>query len=224
MSELKQIVTIDGPAGVGKSTVSREVASILGYTYLDTGAMYRGVAVYLLGTGIASDKEIEAITDALGGLQMRLLAPNDRGEAGVLVNGVDVSEKIRSSEISMAASRFSAIPVVRQKLTHLQQELGQAGKIVAEGRDMGTVVFPDAAYKFFLDAQPAIRAHRRSLQLQAKGELVDEAEILRQTIERDKNDRERSVAPLRAAADARVIDTGEIEAKEVVRLILSSIC
>ena len=123
----------------------------------------------------------------------------------------------------MAASRFSALSVVRQKLTLLQQEIGRKGGIVAEGRDMGTVVFPGAAYKFFLDAEPEIRAHRRTLQLRAKGEEADEQEILRQTKERDKNDRERSLAPLCAATDARTIDTGNISVAEVIQLILSHI-
>ena len=222
MSENNQIVTIDGPAGVGKSTVSRALATALNYIYLDTGAMYRGVAVYLLDRGVGF-AEIEQIGRQLPDLQMKLIPGEVSEECGVVVNGCNISNRIRQPEISMAASRFSAISVVRQKLTLLQQELGQKGGIVAEGRDMGTVVFPGAAYKFFLDAEPEIRAHRRTLQLRAKGEEVNEQEILRQTKERDKNDRERSLAPLCAAADARIIDTGSISVAEVIQLILSHI-
>ena len=135
----------------------------------------------------------------------------------------DVSEAIRSPEIAMVASRVSALPAVREKLTHLQRTIGEQGKIVAEGRDTGTVVFPRSAHKFFLDASPEARTRRRVLQLQARGEVVDEKQILAMIKERDKNDRERAIAPLRQAEDALAIDTTVRNIDEVSRLILEAV-
>ena len=215
------VVAIDGPAGVGKSSVSREVAVALGYRYLDTGAMYRAVAVFMRDAGIA-DSDSGAIAHALVNLHLALL-PGEGGGARVLANGLDVTERLRSPEISLASSRVSALPPVRQKLGAMQRQIGEAGRVVAEGRDMGTVVFPDAAYKFFLDAKPEIRAHRRALQLQAMGQRVNEAEILRETIQRDRQDSEREIARLRPAATAVLIDTSDKTQAEVVRMIVKSV-
>ncbi|HBT96532.1 MAG TPA: (d)CMP kinase, partial [Desulfobulbaceae bacterium] len=145
------VITIDGPSGVGKSSVSREVAAALGYSYLDTGAMYRAVAVFAHDAGIA-DSDSQAIAAALTDFELTL-APGEDGVTRVLVNGLDVTDRLRSPEISMASSRVSALPPVREKLGRMQRKIGEAGRVVAEGRDMGTVVFPDAAHKFFLDAQ-----------------------------------------------------------------------
>ena len=220
MSERQDIITIDGPSGVGKSTVSRKIADSLGYTYLDTGAMYRAVGLYLERNTIDLADE-QALAQVLETIRIELFpAGTGDGEVGVLLNGQDVSEDIRSPEIAMVASRVSAIPVIREKLTRLQREIGRQGKIVAEGRDTGTVVFPRASHKFFLDARPEERAHRRVLQLQAKGEIVDEQQILAMTLERDKNDRERLIAPLRQAVDAVAIDTSERNIDEVSQLVL----
>ncbi len=220
MSERQDIVTIDGPSGVGKSTISRKIADSLGYTYLDTGAMYRAVGLYLERNTIDLADE-QALAQVLETIRIELFpARTGDGEVGVLLNGQDVSEDIRSPEIAMVASRVSAIPVIREKLTRLQREIGRLGKIVAEGRDTGTVVFPKASHKFFLDARPEERAHRRVLQLQAKGEIVDEQQILAMTLERDKNDRERLIAPLRQAVDAVAIDTSERNIDEVSQLVL----
>ena len=220
MSERQDIITIDGPSGVGKSTVSRKIADSLGYTYLDTGAMYRAVGLYLERNTIDLADE-QALAQVLETIRIELFpAGTGDGEVGVLLNGQDVSEDIRSPEIAMVASRVSAIPVIREKLTRLQREIGRQGKIVAEGRDTGTVVFPRASHKFFLDARPEERAHRRVLQLQAKGEIVDEQQILVMTLERDKNDRERLIAPLRQAVDAVAIDTSERNIDEVSQLVL----
>jgi len=220
VSERQDIVTIDGPSGVGKSTISRKIADSLGYTYLDTGAMYRAVGLYLERNTIDLADE-QALAQVLETIRIELFpARTGDGEVGVLLNGQDVSEDIRSPEIAMVASRVSAIPVIREKLTRLQREIGRLGKIVAEGRDTGTVVFPKASHKFFLDARPEERAHRRVLQLQAKGEIVDEQQILAMTLERDKNDRERLIAPLRQAVDAVAIDTSERNIDEVSQLVL----
>jgi len=215
------VVTIDGPAGVGKSSVSREVAAALGYNYLDTGAMYRAVAVFAHDAGIA-DTDSEAMAHALTDLRLTFTL-GKAGSARVFVNGLDVTDRLRLPEMSLASSRVSALPPVRQKLGAMQREIGEAGRVVAEGRDMGTVVFPTAAHKFFLDAKPEIRARRRALQLQAIDRQVDEEEILRQIIQRDRQDSERRIAKLRPAATAIIIDTGDKTQAEVVRMIVDQV-
>ena len=223
MSERQNVVTIDGPSGVGKSTISRRVASSLGFTYLDTGAMYRAVGLYLEQNEIDIADQ-RAVGKALEQIHIELF-PGEGGdeETGVLLNGEDVSEKIRSPEMAMVASRVSAIPAVRERLTRLQQAIGREGGVVAEGRDTGTVVFPAAMHKFFLDARPEERARRRVLQLRARGEKAEEECILAMTLERDKNDRERPIAPLRQAADALAIDTSDKDLDEVTRLVLAAV-
>lgn len=223
MSEKQDIVTIDGPAGVGKSTISRKVAAALGFTYLDTGAMYRAVAWYLQGKNVGFDNEAK-VGEALESLVLELLpAPDENSDVTVLVMGQDVSSAIRTPEMSMAASAVSKLPVVRSRLTLMQQDIGRKEKIVAEGRDTGTVVFPKAAHKFFLDAKPEERARRRVLQLRENGEQADEKEILALTIERDKNDRERAIAPLKKAPDALLIDTTELSIEEVSSKVLETV-
>jgi len=223
MSERQNVVTIDGPSGVGKSTISRRVASSLGFTYLDTGAMYRAVGLYLEQNEIDIADQ-RAVGKALEQIHIELF-PGEGGdeETGVLLNGEDVSQKIRSPEMAMVASRVSAIPAVRERLTRLQQAIGREGGVVAEGRDTGTVVFPAAMHKFFLDARPEERARRRVLQLRARGEKAEEECILAMTLERDKNDRERPIAPLRQAADALAIDTSDKDLDEVTRLVLAAV-
>ena len=223
MPEKQNVITIDGPSGVGKSTISRKIAESLGFTYLDTGAMYRAVGLYLERHNVDLDDE-KAVAMALATVRIELFATGTGfGDVGVLLNGEDVSQEIRSAEIAMVASRVSAIPAVREKLTRLQRVIGEQGKIVAEGRDTGTVVFPSAMHKFFLDARPEERARRRILQLRAMGEVVDEKKILAMTLERDKNDRERAIAPLRQADDALAIDTTTRDIDEVSRLVLEAV-
>lgn len=224
MSEpLRGIVTIDGPAGVGKSTISRRVASRLGFTYLDTGAMYRAVAWYMQQNGVEVDNE-SAVEAALKQVELKLLpARHEDDDVGVLLNGEDIGSLIRTPEMSMLASTVSALPPVRKKLTAMQREAGENGNIVAEGRDTGTVVFPGAAYKFFLDASSAARAARRANQLRERGESVDEKQLLEMTIARDKQDRERAIAPLRKAEDAMVIDTTELSVEQVLETVVKAI-
>lgn len=223
MSEKLNVVTIDGPAGVGKSTISKKIASLLGFTYLDTGAMYRGVGLYLQKMKIDLT-DTEKIRDALAHLDLQLVpARHEKDDVGVLLDKEDVSTEIRSSEMAMVASKVSAIPVVRQVLTKIQKSLGSSGCIVAEGRDTGTVVFPLAAHKFFLDAKPEERARRRVGQLRDKGADADYEEILAMIIARDKNDTERALAPLRQAEDARFVDTTNITIEEVVSTVLQEI-
>lgn len=223
MSELQSIVTIDGPSGVGKSTVSRKVAAATGYTYLDTGAMYRGVGLYFVRQGVDLDHP-EIIAEKLTELDLTLLpAADEESDVGVLLGNENVTEAIRTPEMAMVASKVSALPQVREVLTELQRRYGERGNVVAEGRDTGTVVFPRAAYKFFLDARPEERAKRRFLQLQAKGLEADLEQILAMTLLRDKNDSERALAPLTRAPDATLIETTEITLEQVVAQILEVI-
>ncbi len=218
-----KVVTIDGPSGVGKSTVSRKVAAVLGWTYLDTGAMYRAVGLQCQRAGISLDNA-DALAALLERLDIRLLPPLKEGDdVRVFLHGEEVSEAIRSPEAGMMASQVSAIPAVRAKLTALQQAMGELGEIVAEGRDTGTVVFPDAAWKFYLDAPPEERCRRRAEQLRAKGQQVDEQALLAQIIQRDKQDRERTVAPLQMAEDALLIEAASLTADEVTETMLARI-
>ncbi len=220
MSKMQNIVTIDGPSGVGKSSVSRKIATATGFIYLDTGAMYRGVGWYFLQRGVPLN-DVKAIAETLAELELKLLpAVDEESDVGVLVNGENISDAIRTPEMAMIASKVSAVPVVREILTQIQRSYGDKGNIVAEGRDTGTVVFPRAAFKFFLDAQPEERAKRRVMQLRARGVDADFQQILAMTLERDKNDSERAIAPLLQAQDAVRIDTTEITALQVVEKIL----
>ncbi len=229
MGVCKRIVTIDGPSGGGKSTVSRMLAVKLHYTYLDTGAMYRAVAYQCREKDIdlGDNGQLEAL---LAAIRLELLPPEaGEDDVRVLVDGRNVGRDLRTPEMGMLASKVSALPLVRASLTRLQQQIGASGRIVAEGRDTGTVVFPEAAWKFFLDASPQVRAHRRVEQLRSKGEMVDEQQLLAQIIQRDRDDRERTIAPLKAAPDALIIDSTGLPVEEVVRLmyekiLLSSCC
>ncbi len=223
MSHRLEVVTIDGPSGVGKSTISRKLAARLGFTYLDTGAMYRGVALKCRQSGVDVRDEA-AVADLMDDLDLRLLsAPSENEDVMVLLDGQDVSAIIRTPEISMLASAVSAQRPVREKLTGMQQKMGAAGRIVAEGRDTGTVVFPGAAWKFYLDAGLAERVRRRIRQLRHQGEEVDEEEIFKQIVKRDRDDMERSLAPLKAAPDAVRIDSTDLGPNDVLARMLAVI-
>lgn len=216
-------MTIDGPSGVGKSTVSRRLATQLGFTYLDTGAMYRAVACgcRLAEVDIVDERAVETFLQAM---KIELLPPKSAGDdVRVLLDGEEIGDLLRTPEMGMLASKVSALPVVRRKLTTMQQAMGKAGKIVAEGRDTGTVVFPLAAWKFYLDAGPEERARRRIDQLRDKGEEVDEAEILAQIVQRDRDDSQRTIAPLAKAEDAVTIDSSILSADKVVERMLAVI-
>ena len=225
MAEKKNIVTIDGPSGAGKSTISKQLARKLHYTYLDTGAMYRvvGLQVARSGLDLQAENSREKLGQLLDSLDMTLAPGEDGRDTRVFLHGDDVSAAIRTPEIAMLASRVSAEPEVRKKLTRMQKAIGSKGAIVAEGRDMGTVVFPEARYKFFLDAAPEERAGRRQKQLQEQGLQVDFTELLAQIRKRDRDDSSRSLAPLQPAADAVVIDSSQMSIDEVVSCMLKII-
>lgn len=221
MLDPKGIVTIDGPSGAGKSTISRGLAAKLHFTYLDTGAMYRAVGLALTRQGIDLD-DTPALRQCLETIELTL-TPNGDDDVQVLLNGEDVSQAIRTPEMGLVASRVSAHPLVREKLTALQRQLGEKGGLVAEGRDMGTVVFPKAACKFFLNASAEERARRRQKQLAEKGQSVEYQEILDQISKRDYDDSRRALAPLKPAADAILVDSSRMDIQAVIAFMLECI-
>lgn len=214
------IVTIDGPAGAGKSTAARSLAQRLGYRYLDTGAMYRAVAWKIKRAGVAPD-DLPAIADLVS--RTRVEVVEGEGRLRVLVDGQDVTEAIRSPEISSLASRVSALAPVRRHLSQLQRHLGEKGGVVAEGRDMGTVVFPDADVKFYLDASLAERARRHLGEEHERSRQAEGAVAMADIVARDRADRERALAPLVKASDAIVIDSTDLSPGAVVDRMLAAI-
>lgn len=208
------IVAIDGPAGAGKSTIARSVAERLGFLYIDTGAMYRAIALWALRTGTALEDmhrlEVLAVTSVL-----ELIGPGR-----ILLNGEDVSDAIREPAVSEAASKVAIVAGVRHALVEKQQALGERTSVVMEGRDIGTVVFPDAQVKFYLDANPRIRADRRALELNERGHDFSLEDLEREIEERDRRDRARAHSPLRQAEDAVYLDTSTLSPVEVEDEIL----
>lgn len=213
------LITIDGPAGAGKTTVSKALADAVGYKYVDTGALYRAVALAAYRQGVSSKDE-----DGLDRVCRGLALTFERTENGtrLLSNGEDVTGLIRTPEMSMLASAVSARPVVRKFLLSVQKELGRHKEAVFEGRDMGTVVFPEAEVKFFLDASPRVRAERRYREI-APTASVTLDEVLQDIILRDKNDSTRAIAPLKPAQDAVIIDSSGMTADKVVEKMISHI-
>jgi cytidylate kinase len=216
----KLIITIDGPAGAGKSTVSRILAKNMNYIYLDTGALYRALAYKALKLKISLE-DVSALTNLCSTTDVVL--KNIDGQMKVFVDGKNVEEKIRTEEVSMAASKISTFIVVREKLLNLQRETGAQGGIVAEGRDMGSVVFPHADYKFYLDAQLDERIKRRYKELLDKCVSVEYQSIQKDMLARDKQDKQREIAPLKAPDDAVTIDSDNLTVEGVVDKIISYI-
>lgn len=218
-------IAIDGPAGSGKSSVARLVAHKLGYSYLDSGAMYRALALSALqGGGIALSSEHELVALARDThIELRPVPPTLQDPCihnQVFLDGVDVTQSIRTSEVAQAASRVATVPGVRKILVALQQRAGAGGGVVMEGRDIGTVVFPNAELKIFLEATPEARAERRSKEHIEKGEHVDVAAALDEIRQRDQRDTERKVSPLVRAPDAVLIDNTAMDVEETARLIV----
>lgn len=213
-------IALDGPSGAGKSTVAKLVAKELGATYLDTGALYRALGLKALESGVA-------LTDETG-LKKRLLSAKvevvlDGGVQHVYVDGDDVSGRIRTQEVAMAASAVSALPFVREKLLDTQRDFAKTNSVIVDGRDIGTVVLPSAEFKFFLTASAEVRAKRRYDELKAKGDDVDYATVLKDVNLRDKNDSTRAIAPLKKAFDAVEINSDELTAEEVAARIVSAV-
>ena len=217
-------IAIDGPAGSGKSTVARRVAAILGYIYLDSGAMYRALALKALERRARLDDET-ALEALASDTHIELKPPTAEQEAAglknrVFLDGREVTEGIRTAAVAQAASRLAAIAGVREVLVSEQQLAGQGGGVVMEGRDIGTVVFPRAELKIFLDASPETRAQRRWKEHQEKGDNMTLLEVLHEVRERDKRDRERKVSPLVRAKDAVLLDNTAMGIDETARLIV----
>ena len=215
LREKRIIVAIDGPAGAGKSTLARRVAGKLGYLYINTGAMYRAVALWALRLNVATSDmhRLEQLAEAA---DIELGMHEDR----VMLNGEDVSEAIRESHVSEAASQVSAVPGVRRALLAMQRRMAETSSVVMEGRDIGSVVFPQAQVKIFLDAEPQERARRRALELVQDGQDTSIDAVAGELTQRDERDRKRKEAPLVQAPDAELVDTTGLSLEEVEDIIL----
>jgi len=213
----KLVIAIDGPVGSGKSTLARRVAALLGYVYVDTGAMYRSIALKALRRGISLNA-----TDQLASLasETRIDLRAQDGTQQVFLDDEDVSTAIRTAEVAQAASKVAVVPGVRKVLVAEQRRAGERGGVVMEGRDIGSVVFPDAQLKIFLTASPEVRAERRWREHVQKGDAIDLARTVEEVHERDRRDRERSASPLVRAKDAVVVDSSAMEPEEVARLVV----
>ena len=217
MNEMKYAVAVDGPSGAGKSTLAKAAAKALGITYVDTGAIYRVIGVAAQRRGI-DPKDGAAVTAMLPALKIALAYGQD-GLQRMYLNGEDVTDAIRLPEISMYASAASALPQVRSFLLEMQRQFARERSVIMDGRDIGTVVLPDAELKIFLVASPEARAKRRFLELQEKGSDVSYEEVLRDLIARDEKDTSRAAAPLKKAEDAIEVDSSDLNAEETFALL-----
>ena len=218
-------IAIDGPAGSGKSSVAQRVAQILGYLYLDSGAMYRALALKALqdnGLALSSEKQLAELTAGTS-IELKPAPPQLVSEGvknQVILDGSDVTQAIRTPEVAQAASQVAVVAKVREILVEQQQRAGAGGGVVMEGRDIGTVVFPSAELKIFLEAAPETRAERRWKEHEEKGEHFTLAQVLDEVHERDKRDRERKVSPLVRAKDAVLVDNTAMDVEETAQLIV----
>lgn len=213
-------VALDGPSGAGKSTIARAAAKKLGYVYVDTGAMYRSIALYILDKGVDPEDE-QAVVASLPDIDVKLAYEN--GEQRVILNGEDVSARIRTSEVSMAASKTSSYPRVREFLLGLQKDISKKNNIIMDGRDIGTVILPDAQVKIFLTASAEKRAERRLKELVEKGEDISFEEVLADIIKRDEQDMNRETAPLKKADDAIEVDTSDLTLEESIDAVYNTV-
>ncbi len=214
-------VAIDGPAGAGKSTISRRAAKELGFIYIDTGALYRTIGVNALRLGVDVHNP-QAVADTLTD-ELKVELKFENGEQKMYLNGEDVSTEIRLPEASMAASAVSAVPAVRAYLFDLQRTLARENNCIMDGRDIGTVVLPDAQVKIFLTASPEARARRRFIELEAKGVNETYENVLNDMIKRDYDDSHRAIAPLKPAEDSIILDTSDIGLEESVQLVIDTV-
>ncbi len=210
-------VAIDGPAGAGKSTIAKAAAKQLNYIYVDTGALYRTIALYFKRNNI--NIENADISSVLSGIDIKL-SFDDNGEQRIILNNEDVSNLIRTPEISMLSSQVSQIPLVRNFLLETQRNIARSNNVIMDGRDIATVVLPNANVKIYLFASAEIRAHRRYLELLEKGENVDYNDVLSDLNRRDKEDKTRKIAPLKPADDAIMVDTTEYTLEESIEIIV----
>jgi cytidylate kinase len=215
MSEKRIIVAIDGPAGAGKSTLAKRVADKLGFIYINSGAMYRAVALWALRLNVALD-DMHRLEQLAKAANIELLP----GDGRVVLNGEDVTEAIRDLRVSDAASKISMIPSVRRALLKTQRNIAARSSVVMEGRDIGSVVFPDAQVKIFLDADPRERARRRAQELREEGRNAELQAISKELQKRDERDRKRAEAPLVQAPDAQLVDTTGLSLDEVEDIVL----
>jgi cytidylate kinase len=211
------IVTIDGPAGAGKSSAARSLAQHLGFEFLDTGAMYRAVALAALRAGINLHDE-SALAGLVAGLRLQM-PPGGR----VLLDGEDVTVLIRTREVTAATGAVADSPAVRRRLVQMQRDIAQGRNMVCEGRDQGTIVFPNAVCKFFLNADPLERARRRQREMEARGERVELEQLLREQEIRDQRDAARDLAPMKPAADAILLDSTRLTPKQVVEAMAAEV-
>lgn len=207
-------IAIDGPAGAGKSTIAKALAKELGYHYVDTGAIYRTVAYFLDLWGV-SPKDVDGVTRYIDELTVNI-EYDENGKQHMIMNGMDVTDEIRTQEISQKASLVSAHAVVRDMLLDMQREVAKKHNVIMDGRDIGTVVLPKATVKIFLTASAEVRAKRRTDELLAKGQQADYATILKQIQQRDYQDMNRPIAPLKQAKDAVLLDTSDLGIDEVM--------
>ena len=211
-------IAIDGPAGAGKSTMAKRLAQALGYVYVDTGAIYRTVGYHMNLMGIGP-KDADGINRLIGDVNLDITY-DAQGTQHMILNGADVSDEIRTPEMSMIASTISAHKVVRDFLLDTQRDLARTYNVVMDGRDIGTVVLPDADLKIYLTAAPEVRAQRRIAQYREQGQKVDEKKILAEIIQRDEQDMNRPIAPLRQAEDAVLVDTSYLNVEETIARLL----